>query len=140
MTTQKIVSITLTVVVLAVAGYFFVTRPQTQTTTDNSATSAQQTAAVKSPVMSAEIIGSEPAAGEETANTPEIRNEAAVQTPAVDIEKAMQPRVLGVQNATATIEEFDSLSRSPYAHFHKDTSSNLQESYINTGKVRFYFN
>ena len=88
-----------------------------------------------------------PAAGEEEQAEPQIETQAEPQTqtqatPAApaDLEKMLEPRILGDQTAPIRIEEFASLSCTHCADFHLKTLPEIKKNYIETGKAYIVFN
>lgn len=65
--------------------------------------------------------------------------EAATQTAAIDVEKALAVRTVGSADAPVKLEEFASLSCSHCADFYKNTYPKLKTEYIDTGKVQFTY-
>ncbi len=57
----------------------------------------------------------------------------------LDIDQALNDRVLGDANAPVEIVAYESLTCPHCAAFHRDTYDLLKERYIDTGKVRFVF-
>ncbi|MCB9995707.1 MAG: DsbA family protein [Rhodospirillales bacterium] len=141
MTTQKTLPLLLAAAVIAVLGFAFMPKSDAPEVSEIKAPASMPQEMVaadqpETPFATETVVTSEPAAGEEDATA--IQEDTAPA--AVDVEKAMMPRVLGDENAPVTIEEFASLTCSHCAHFHEQTFGELKKEYIDTGKVRFIFN
>lgn len=63
----------------------------------------------------------------------------AGQAQAVDLDQALQPRIIGNPDAPLHMAEYFSLSCSHCANFHKGTFRQIKTDWIDTGRLKFEF-
>lgn len=143
--TPKLIGVILLILVIAVAGYYFLAGKSDYGTETTAPVATEQTEPTPPAPSEEAVAPSEPAPvvvetktlNLPVANAPHIPMGDGVSSP--EIEKMMGVRKIGSDDAPIKVVEYSSLTCGHCASFHKNDLPVIKTDYIDTGKVQIIF-